>query len=292
MPVFVTSEPITFTTDGEATAAALWLPPTAAGPVPAVATGPGFGGVKEMLIPTYAQALASAGIATLAFDPVGFGGSAGARRQHIDPHQQVRSFGAALSALQVDPRIDASRLGVFGTSLSGGHALRCAADDPRVRCAATIVPFIRLQGRQTPGHVGRVAWEVVRRLLGQPDRYLAAAGSPGDRAAMTTDGALEWLQVIAADAPSFRNEVTISSLFALARYSSSRAAKRAAVPTLAIVAERDSITPGALVRSALPDAAHVRIVGFPETHFELFTTHLDETVELVRDWFKEHLSDG
>lgn len=290
MPAGVAVEPITFSTGEHATAATLWRPAHGPSAVPAVVTGPGFGGVKEMLIPHYGAALASAGIACLAFDPIGFGVSAGVRRQHVDPHEQVRSFGAALTALERTPGIDARRLGVFGTSLSGAHALRCAADDPRVRCAVVIVPFIRLPMAQSPRIAARVALEILRRAVRRPDRMIAVAGAPGEVAAMTTDGALEWLQGVAAAAPSFQNAVTLSSLLNLTTYSSARAARRLVVPTLAIVAERDAITPGALVRRALPDRPGIEVLGFPETHFELFTEHLDDTVAATVEWCARHLA--
>jgi uncharacterized protein len=290
-PAGVVAESCSFLTDGQRTAATLWRPADATSDVPAVVTGPGFGGVKEMLIPSYGAALAAAGIACLAFDPIGFGASDGARRQHVDPRQQVRSFRAALTALDGAPGIDATRLGVFGTSLSGAHALRCAADDPRVRCAVVIVPFMRLPSRQSPRLAARVVAEVLRRAARRPDRMIAVAGAPGEAAAMTSDGALEWLQRIAAQAPSFRTAVTVSSLLSLTTYSSVSAARRLTIPMLAIVAERDSITPGELVRRALPRDPAVEVMSFPETHFELFTEHLEETVVATTAWFVRHLAD-
>lgn len=282
-------EEVSFATDGAHTAATLWLPRDTSAPVAAVVTGPGFGGVKEMLIPEYGRALAARGIACLAFDPVGFGASGGNRRQHVDPHQQVRSFEAALSKLERDERIDADRLGVFGTSLSGAHALRCAANDPRVRCAVVIVPFIELPRAQSPRIAAHVAAEVARRIIRRPERQIPVAGPPGSLAAMTTDGAQAWLEAIATTAPTFRNAVTVMSLLNLTTYSARRAAGRLTIPTLAIVAERDSITPGRLVRRALRSAEHAEVVGFPETHFELFTEHLVLTVTATVEWFAEHL---
>src|SRR5215510_6176496 len=99
-------------------AADLYLPDGARGPVPAVVTGPGFGGVKEMLIPHFGEALARAGIATLAVDYAGFGGSAGTPRQDVIPKAQIRDLRRGLDHLFRDARIDPRRLGIFGTSMS------------------------------------------------------------------------------------------------------------------------------------------------------------------------------
>ena len=124
----------------------LYLPPSAAGPVPAVVTGSGFGGVKEMLLPHFASALAEAGVATLAIDYAGFGMSAGEPRQDLDPQAQIRDLRRGLDYLVNDPRVDATRLGAFGPSMCGAHVLVLAGSDARVRAIfvlgfpATMVP--------------------------------------------------------------------------------------------------------------------------------------------------------
>jgi dienelactone hydrolase len=153
---------------------------------PAVVTAPGFGGVKEMLIPGYAEAMARAGIACLAFDYAGFGVSGGAARQHVDPRAQAQAFVDALDALAAHSSIDAQRLGAWGTSLSGGHTLRIAARDARVRCAVAIIPFI--SGPKAPDFllVREVVANATLRALGRSDRMIPAAGPPGSRAIMTS----------------------------------------------------------------------------------------------------------
>lgn len=90
---------VQFPSLGETAAGSLYLP-DGNGPFPAVITGPGFAGVKEMLIPDYAVALAKAGIATLAFDYIGFGSSTGKVRQDIRPNDQIQTYRDALDFLE------------------------------------------------------------------------------------------------------------------------------------------------------------------------------------------------
>lgn len=124
---------ISFPSVGGTSAGDLYLP-QGNGPWPAVVTGPGFAGVKEMLIPDYANALAAAGIATLAFDYIGFGGSTGGKtRQDIQPQEQIQTYKDALGVLERDARFDKKRLGAWGTSLGGAHTLVVSANDPRVK---------------------------------------------------------------------------------------------------------------------------------------------------------------
>ncbi len=99
-------------------------------------TGP-FTGVKEQVTGSYAELLAGAGFATLAFDHRGFGESGG-RRQHEDSQGKLADLRAAVSALINTAEVDPARIGLVGICLGGGYAVRAAAADPRVRAVAGI----------------------------------------------------------------------------------------------------------------------------------------------------------
>ncbi|MFF7073137.1 hypothetical protein [Streptomyces pseudovenezuelae] len=49
----------------------------------------------------------------------------------------------------------------------------------------------------------------------------------------------------------------------------------------AVLAADDAITPAAAARRALSTVAHLGVVEFPQTHFELFDSHLQETIDLT-----------
>lgn len=273
-------------------AADLYLPAHANGPVPAVVTGSGFGGVKEMLLPHFGAALAQAGIATLAVDYAGFGGSAGQPRQDLDPRGQIRDLRRGLDALCSDSRIDANRLGVFGPSMAGAHALVIAGTDARVRAAVTMVPFVRAPKPPPSPRLGlALVGDLLASLAGLSSRRIAVAGLPGEPAAMTTDGAREWLASVSRDAPRFCNEVTLRSLLRVGAYRPMRLVGSAGirVPLRTILSTSDSITPAALAREELRGVEQ-DIVEFAGTHFELFGEHLAEVTRLTVEWFVRHLS--
>jgi dienelactone hydrolase len=282
-----------FTVDGEVCAATLTLPDRRGGrAVPAVFTAPGFAGVKEMLIPAYSSGLAERGIASLTFDYPGFGASSGKVRQQVDPALQMRAFRAALDMLTAEPAVDAGRIGVWGTSMSGGHALMMAATDPRIRAAATVIPFIHLAPTSNTSLAPVVLRNVVRRLTGRPGLRIPVAGRPGETAAMNSDGAFEWVTEMAAGAPTYRNEVTVASLVKMLRWSTKAAVRQLTVPTLAILAEADTITPPDRVRKALAHAPRVEYISYPQSHFELFTEYGDRVRSDLVEWLVQHLGDG
>ena len=93
----------------------------------------GFSGVKEMYLDKYADAFANAGFASVVYDNRNFGASDGQPRQEIDPWLQIRDYSDAITfALSLD-QTDAARIGVWGSSYSGGHVLVVAAIDRRVK---------------------------------------------------------------------------------------------------------------------------------------------------------------
>src|ERR1039458_1259249 len=102
----------------------------------------GFSAVKEMYLDKFADAFAKAGFASLVYDNRNFGASDGQPRQEIDPWLQVRDYSDAITfALSLD-QTDAARIGVWGSSYSGGHVLVVAAIDRRVKCVVSQAPFI------------------------------------------------------------------------------------------------------------------------------------------------------
>jgi dienelactone hydrolase len=283
---------IAITGNGPDLAADLYLPAHVQGLVPAVVTGSGFGGVKEMLLPAFGEALADAGIATLAVDYAGFGRSAGEPRQDLDPRAQIRDLRRGLDFLCRDRRIDAGKLGVFGPSMCGAHALVIAGTDARVRAAVSIVPFVRAPQSPPGARLAlALALDALRRLVFLPSRRIAVAGAPNTLAVMTSDGALEWIQQMAASAPSFRNEVSVRSLARVAGYRPLRWVGRQGIrlPLRTILSTSDTITPAALARHELRDVEQ-DVVEFPGSHFELFGEHLDEVLRLTVEWFVRHLA--
>jgi fermentation-respiration switch protein FrsA (DUF1100 family) len=117
---------------GETFAAAwLFLPENGAlgARVPAVAMAHGLGSVKEMYLEPFAHRFAESGIAALVFDYRGFGASGGEPRQRISSRDQMEDYRNALTWLSLQPKIDANRLGVWGSSFSSGHVIQVAAHD-------------------------------------------------------------------------------------------------------------------------------------------------------------------
>src|SRR6266481_1138854 len=113
----------------------------ASGPGAAVVMAHGFSAVKEMYLDSFAEVFAAAGLNVLVFDNRGFGASDGEPRQEIDPWAQVRDYRHAITYAGTLPEVDARRIGIWGSSYSGGHVLVIGAIDRRVKCVVSQVPL-------------------------------------------------------------------------------------------------------------------------------------------------------
>src|ERR1700761_2409344 len=102
----------------------------------------GFSAVKERYLDRFAEAFAAAGLAAVVFDNRNFGSSDGQPRQEIDPWQQVRDYRDAITFAETLEATNPDRIGVWGSSYSGGHVLVVGAIDRRVKCVVSQVPLI------------------------------------------------------------------------------------------------------------------------------------------------------
>ncbi len=109
---------------------------------PIVVMAGGFSCVKEMHLANFAEAFAGAGLAVLLFDFRNLGASDGLPRQELNPWQQAEDYRHAITYATTLPDVDAGRVGIWGSSYSGGHCLMVAATDRRVKCVSVQVPTI------------------------------------------------------------------------------------------------------------------------------------------------------
>src|SRR5215475_8196289 len=129
------------TEDGVTLRGWLYLPDEATGRVPTVVMAHGFSAVKEMYLDQFAEVFAAGGLGALVFDNRNFGASDGEPRQEIDPWAQVRDYRDAITYAEGLPEADPNRIGVWGSSYSGGHVIVVGAIDRRVKCVVAQVPL-------------------------------------------------------------------------------------------------------------------------------------------------------
>lgn len=276
-------------------------------PRPTVVLAGGWCYVREIVMPSYAVAFAKAGVNALVFDYRNLGVSDGDNRQHLDPWAQVRDYQNAISFLERHPMVDPERIGVWGISYSGGHALILAATDPRVKTIVSQIPVIDgyENMRRAHGTMGyRVLWDLIMR-----DRKLRYE-KPGERLYLphaTENWAAEpsawpfpetvrtFLQIKATQAPLYQNKSTVESVDLLLNYDVKPFVKRIYdTPTLMIVAQGDDLTLWDLeigAFNAIP-SVHKKLEVLAHTsHMTMYSDNskIEKAANIARDWFVQTL---
>ncbi|MFG1456276.1 alpha/beta fold hydrolase [Xanthobacter sp. VTT E-85237] len=130
------------TSDGARLVGTLYTPPNHADHGAAIVMSHGFAALAAHFLWRFAEAFAAAGFAVLVYDHRNFGGSSGEPRHEIDPWQQIRDARDVITWLSLQPGVNSDRIGLWGSSYSGGHALVLGAIDRRIACVVAQVPTI------------------------------------------------------------------------------------------------------------------------------------------------------
>lgn len=276
--------------DGTQLAGELYLP-KGSGPFPCVILSHGFSATMSMGLQRYADTFREAGLACLVYDHRGYGKSEGTPRHESDPWLQVHDTRDAFTYAEGLNEIDADRLGLWGTSYSGGHALVVAAIDRRVKCIVSQVPLT--SGPETlRTWVPANALPKLRQRFDQ-DRAARARGEPPRMITSSREGDETWEWQKQVDVQGdYANETTQRSLELLEEYEPAAFAPRIApTPLLMIVCSHDTQTPihGQLetYAAALEPKELLILDG---RHYDAYIKLFEHSSAAARDWFYRHLT--
>ena len=245
---------------------------------PCVVMGHGFSGTQDRLFDN-AGRFAEAGLAALTFDYRSFGESGGEPRQLVSVEGQLEDWRAAIRCARGLERVDPDRIGLWGSSLGGGHVIVVAAEDPRIVAVVAQIPFNgfprRVEGRSTLDNL-KLIWamtvDAVRGRLGLSPHYIPMVGKPGEVAVTATPRAQQHIAMLSGETRDslWRNEVAPRGLFGMLRYRPGDEAHRLGMPVLVCVAERDNETPEELIRQIAERAPCGELRRYPGDHFDFY----------------------
>jgi fermentation-respiration switch protein FrsA (DUF1100 family) len=294
-------EDIAFKTTDGTTLRGWYYVPAGSDRHPTVVMAHGFSAVKEMYLDKFAEAFAAAGFASVVYDNRNFGASDGEPRQEIDPWLQVRDYSDAITFARTLEQTDPERIGIWGSSYSGGHVLVAAAIDRRVKCVVSQVPLI--SGWQNFRRIVRADFLALLRAGLHADRDGRAAGGapgmlpvvaadPAAPSALPTSDSYKWFtETAAARAPSWRNEVTLRTIeYGFGYEPGAYISFISPTPLLMIVGVNDHLTVSDLAIAAYERAFEPkRLVLMPGGHFDAYVEMFDQSAGPACAWFKTHL---
>lgn len=257
---------------------------------PALVMAHGTSGVREQL-KHYVPRFAEAGMYVLLFDYRHFGTSDGEPRQLLSIRRQLQDYAAALEYIRNVPGVDPDRVGVWGSSLSGGHAVDVAVRDGRV--AAVVAQAAAMDNLKTVLRVAEYAGvgqlvkltglgmvDVARSAFGMSPKLVPAGGEPGELAMMTTPDTMPGLAGIAAE--GWRNELCGRLSLTLALHRPGRKTHRLPCPAFFAICDKDSlVVPAATVKAAERAGDLATVKHYAMGHFDIY----------LGDWFEQTVND-
>ncbi len=267
----------------------------------AVVMAHGFSAVKEMYLANFAEKFADAGLVVLVFDYRYFGDSEGEPRGRLIPAEQIEDYQNGITWVSLQPEVDASRIGVWGSSYSGAHVLHLAAFDKRIKAAVAQVPLVNgwenAQRLMRPDvfaqFVESLAHDRVQRYKEGGVNHAAVVAPEGEPSVLPTPESYEWFTRVGETvAPNWRNKVTLESLEKFLEYNPAANIHRISpTPLLMLVASNDTLTPTDLAVAAYEQAREPKsLVIMQGRHFDAYTEPgLSQSAPPAVEWFKRYL---
>jgi uncharacterized protein len=277
-----------------------WLyVPESTKPLPAITMAHGYGGTREHGVEPFARKFAESGFVVLLHDHRGFGRSGGEPRQDIDPWQQIKDWRRAISYLESRKEVDAARIGLWGTSYAGGHAIVLGATDRRLRCIVSQVPTIsgyeqglrRVNSDLVPALEYALAEDERAQLRGEIRYQALVSADPLVPASYRNPEAIDFYQRPVSDG-TWENKVTIRSTRLARMYEPQHWVPRVSpTPLLMVIAVDDKLTLTDLELAAYERALEPKkLVLIKGGHFDPYLSQFDVSASAATDWFLTHLA--
>ncbi len=268
--------------------------------LPCVVMASGFSCVRDQGLDAFAERLADAGFAALAFDYRHWGESPGEPRSLMDPARQREDWRTALACAAARVDVDPTRIAMWSYSMGTGHIQSLAAGGVRIGALVCVAPL--LSGRRSllhiggPGHLARLTVaggrDVARRLRGGAPYRIPVAGKPGSLAVINSPDAVPGFAAITPPDSTWRNEVCARVALA-PPYSLTRKVSGIPCPALYLVFEEDDVNPPRLGRRAAQRAPRGELREYPGGHFAPFAkATFERVVDDQIEFLRRHLGAG
>jgi uncharacterized protein len=266
---------------------------------PAIVMAHGHSAVKEQYLAPFAERFAAAGFATLVFDYRWWGSSEGEPRCQLFPLEQVEDYRNAITWVSDQPAVDPKRIGLWGSSYSGGIITYVATFDKRVRALVGQVPaVISLDDRR---NMNPARWDAAGEML-LKDRieryrtgavnYMKVVTADNEPCSLAGKEACDFFMASRGVAPTWQNRITYESVEKMREFDAARLIHWVSPAALLLIpAEKDYLLPIDAVKTAYDRANEPKgIVPLPVGHFEVyFEPWLSIAAGAAVDWFKRYL---
>ncbi|CAK4034471.1 related to hydrolases of the alpha beta superfamily, partial [Lecanosticta acicola] len=292
------------TSDGVILRGWFYRSPDKKGKLPCLVMAHGFSALKEMDLDAFAEHFTSKlPLTCLVYDNRGFGASDAAQgqpRQEIVPSLQMSDYSDAITYAQSLDDVDGSKIGIWGSSYSGGHVLQIGAADKRVKAVLSQVPLVNgfenfsrlVRSDQIPDMYHLWQEDRISRMKGEEARTVPiVTNQPQQPAALPTPDSYDFFTAWEKKS-DWKNHVTVRSLELLRAHDPSHLIHRIApTPLLMTVAANDVLTPTDLALEAYSRAREPKQLSvIPGGHFDAYRgVNFERNAGTQTDFLRETL---
>ncbi len=288
-------KPITFYSEGSLISADLYLPDNinAEKKCPGIVLCHGFAGIKDILLPPYAEKFAASGFISLVFDYRGFGESEGAKGRLV-PQEQVMDIRNAITFLQMQSEIDEDNIGLWGTSFGGANIITAAEIDKRVKSIVAQLTFgdgervitcdLNEEDKNKLKATLKKAWERTvtknKPLLLNPDQII------------TDEESKTFYYKAKEKFPSIKTKIPITTIQYIMEYKPENSVSKLHIPLLLIAAEKDIACPLSETKNLFEKANNPKelLILKNTKHYDVYEgENFQTTSSKAIEWFSKTL---
>ncbi|WP_108652725.1 UilS family quorum-quenching N-acyl-homoserine lactonase [Dongshaea marina] len=284
---------ITFESKGQRIAGHLYQPQNREQPLAAIILCHGFCGVKELLLPAYAEKFSQAGYLVLTFDYRGFGESEGESGRLV-PEMQVQDIHAATDWLLAQPGVDPQRVVLWGSSFGGANAIVAAAEDSRIKCVLAQLTFADGE-RVITGQMGE---EEKQKFLATLEKMRAKKLKTGKEMmvpiakVLGDEQSLEFFESHKDDFPALTIKIPFLTVWETLNHKPELSLQKMQQPLLIVAAELDGVNPLSESEALFAKANEPKMLYIEPgaRHYDLYRGEaLDRVVAKQLEWLELHL---
>lgn len=286
---------VSFYSEGKKIAGDLYLPDDINDrqPCPAVILCHGFAGIKELLLPAYAERLAQHGLIALIFDYRGFGASEGERGRLV-PQEQVTDIRHAITFVQTLKEVSEDQIGLWGTSFGGANSIYVASIDTRVK--ALVVQLTFASGdRMITGDLGEEELQKLESTLRKVEERAVTKNKvlrlhPDQ--ILTDEESQAFYTNIVKQYPTVQTKIPLSTLQRIREHNPQDVIANVTCPILIIAAENDTVCPAHESHILFEHAHEAKELVILEgcKHYDAYEgAPFEKGIQSTIDWFSRYL---
>ncbi|MBS1207376.1 MAG: hypothetical protein H6R25_4275 [Proteobacteria bacterium] len=254
----------------------------------------GFCGIREILLPDFAEAFTRAGFATVTFDYRGFGDSDGERGRLV-PAMQIDDIISVVNWAKEQPTIDAQRIGLWGTSFGGCHVFGAAVREPGIKCIVSQLAFADgeevVTGKMNDAE--KKAFLLTLNKMAEKQKSTGKEMFVGVTRVLSDAESKAFFEENRTQHPKMDIKIPFLTVRETLLYKPALNASQVTCPTLVVIAGEDTVNPPEQGRALFEAVGSKEKRLYEENnarHYDIYAgEYFNRVIGIQTEWFKTHL---